>query len=188
MIGMLAAPWLKKKFEAKQIFIGAIIYHSVFLMLVFIVGPVHLLATAALLCIAMVAVGILNMVPTLMAADCLDYWEYKTGLRQEGITFSLMGLRSKVSSAFRDFTLTFLLAFFLFNSTDSSIIRNATSAQFGYTSRGIFLILTIIPAIANLTSIIPMFFYNLSGKTLKNIQSELQIKRAAKEAAQGGAV
>jgi Na+/melibiose symporter-like transporter len=189
MVGMVCAPWLKKKFEAKQIFIGAIIYHSVFLLLVWLVGPVHLLVTAALLCIAMVAVGILNMVPTLMAADCLDYWEYKTGLRQEGITFSLMGLRSKVSSAFRDFTLTFLLAFFFFNSIDTSVVRNTLSAQFEYTSYGIFLILTILPAILNLSSIIPMFFYDLSGKRLKEIQSELITRRAAKKAAEeGGAV
>jgi len=190
MIGMILAPWLKKKFEAKQIFIGAIIYHSLALTLVWIVGPVHLLVTAGLLFIAMFAVGILNMVPTLMAADCLDYWEYKTGLRQEGITFSLMGLRSKVSSAFRDFTLTFLFAFFLFNSTDTSVVKNALTTQFAYTTGGLFLILTIIPAVTNLVSIIPMFFYDLTGKRLTEIRNELALRRAEKAGAatEGGAV
>ena len=44
---------------------------------------------------------------------------------------------------------------------------------------GIFMIFTIIPAITNLVSIVPMLFYNLSGKKMAEIELRLAHKRKA---------
>ena len=40
------------------------------------------------------------------------------------------------------------------------------------------MIYTIIPAVTNLVSIIPILFYKLSGKKMAEIQARLEIKRA----------
>lgn len=179
MLGMLFAPKLKKKLDAKQLFIIATIFHSAALALVFIVGfKVPWLVTSALMFIAMLPVGILNVVPHLMAIDTLDYWEEKTGKRQEGVAFAIMSLRSKVSSAFKDFFLAWLLSYFLF-ATPLIAINDHSPTQLEFTRQGIFMIFTIIPAVLNLVSIIPMLFYKLSGKRMEEIHKSLAIKRMA---------
>ncbi|MCC8023471.1 MAG: glycoside-pentoside-hexuronide (GPH):cation symporter [Clostridiales bacterium] len=177
MVGMMLAPSLKKRFNAKQLFIGATIWHSAALILIYPFGittPWYVIA--ALMFFAMMPVGILNVVPHLMAADTVDYWEHKTGQRQEGITYSLMSLRSKISSGFKDYFLTFLLAFFLF-SQPLSTVDGHMPVQSLYTQNGLFAIYTVIPALLNLVSIIPMLFYNLTGERIRKVQEELAERR-----------
>lgn len=184
MLGMLFAPALKKRMEAKQLFILATIWHSIGLAVVFLIGyQVHWSVTAAFMFIAMLPVGILNVVPTLMAADTLDYWEHKTGERREGVTFSLMGLRSKVASGFKDFVLSYLLIFVGFSKMGTGELMPGTDTYFQTpeTQKGLFMIFTIIPAITNLISILPMMFYNLQGERLQEIRLELEKRRNTKE-------
>ena len=133
---------------------------------------------AILMFFTMLPVGVLNVVPHLMAADTIDYWEHKTGQRQEGITFSLMGLRSKVSSGLKDYFLTFLLGYFLF-SQPLGFVDGHEPVQSEYTKGGLFAIYTIIPAVLNLVSIVPMLFYNLTGERLHTIQAELAERHEA---------
>ncbi|MDR3292576.1 MAG: glycoside-pentoside-hexuronide (GPH):cation symporter [Clostridiales bacterium] len=177
MLGMLFAPKLKKKMDSKQIFIFSTVLHSVGLVLVFLVGfSAPWFVTAILMAIAMLPVGLLNVVPHFMAIDTLDYWEDKTGQRNEGVTFAIISLRGKVSSAFKDFFLAFLLSFFLF-TTPLLAINNHAPAQLDFTKQGIFMIFTIIPAVLNLLSILPMLFYKLNGKRMTEIRERLQLKR-----------
>ena len=185
MIGMLLAPKLKTKMDAKQLFIFATIWHSVALALVWFiysVGGNQWYTIAAAMFVAMLPVGILNVVPHLMATDTIDYWEEKTGQRCEGITFALMSLRSKVSSAFKDYFLAWLLAFFMF-SQPLSFLKSHEPVQSEFTKTGLFLIYTLIPAALNLISIVPMLFYKLSGKRMAEIQGRLALRRE-EEAAQ----
>jgi len=187
MLGMLFAPKLKRKLDSKQLFILATVFHSVALAIVFIVGyEVHWIITSLLMFFAMLPVGILNVVPHLMAIDTLDYWEDKTGKRQEGVCFAVMSLRSKVSSAFKDFFLSWLLSFFLF-AVPLTSITDHSPMQYRFTQKGIFMIFTIIPAVLNLVSIVPLIFYKLDKKTMGEINLRLSEKRKASfEAASGG--
>lgn len=187
MIGMMIAPKLRKLMDSKKLFILATIWHSAVLALIFficlIVGVDKLPTTwgwimlAGLMFFAMIPVGILNVIPHLMATDTLDYWEDKTGERCEGITFSLMSLRSKISSGFKDYVLAWLLSFFLF-AQPMSYITSHKPIQTEFTKVGLIMIYTIIPAVTNLVSIIPMLFYKLSGKKMAEIQSRLAVTRA----------
>ena len=184
MIGMLLAPKLKRHFNAKQLFILATIWHSVCLVGVFFVGmTVPWYVIAVLMFFTMLPVGLLNVVPHLMAADTIDYWEHKTGQRQEGITYSLMGLRSKVSSGLKDYFLTFLLGYFLF-SQPLGFVEGHEPVQSSYTQWGLFAIYTIIPAVLNLVSIVPMIFYNLTGDRIRKIQEELAVRHEERRMAE----
>ena len=181
MIGMLFTPALKKRMNAKQIFTYATIVHSIGLTFVFLIGPTYgWMVTAGAMFFAMMPVGVLNVMPGLMAADTIDYWEYKTGERREGITFSFMGFRSKVSSGLKDYVLGFLLAWAGFKSiTDLGLIPGETDVYYQskiFETR-IFMIFTIIPAVTNLISILPLVFYKLTGERLQKIQVELANRR-----------
>ena len=187
MLGMMLAPKLRKMMDSKKLFIVATIWHSAVLAVIFFialaVGNVNLQTTwgwillAGLMFFAMIPVGILNVIPHLMATDTLDYWEDKTGDRCEGITFSLMSLRSKVSSGFKDYVLSFLLVYFMF-AQPMGYIESHKPLQTDFTKTGLIMIYTIIPAVTNLVSIIPILFYKLSGKKMAEIQSRLEITRA----------
>ncbi len=187
MIGMMLAPKMRKMMDSKKLFIVATIWHSVALAVIFFislaVGIENLPKTwgwvllAGMMFIAMIPVGILNVIPHLMATDTLDYWEDKTGDRCEGITFSLMSLRSKISSGFKDYVLSFLLVFFMF-AQPMGYIEGHKPIQTQFTKTGLIMIYTIVPAVTNLVSIIPIIFYKLSGKKMAEIQARLEIKRA----------
>jgi len=187
MIGMMIAPKMRKMMDSKKLFIVATIWHSVALAVIFFislaVGIENLPKTwgwvllAGMMFVAMIPVGILNVIPHLMATDTLDYWEDKTGDRCEGITFSLMSLRSKISSGFKDYVLSFLLVFFMF-AQPMGYIEGHKPIQTQFTKTGLIMIYTIVPAVTNLVSIIPILFYKLSGKKMAEIQARLEIKRA----------
>ena len=165
--------------SSKRLFIFATIWHSAALALIFfvyIIGGTAWWLVAFLMFVAMIPVGILNVIPHLMATDTLDYWEDKTGDRCEGITFSLMSLRSKVSSGLKDYTMSYLLVFFGFSQA-LPFLNDHTPIQSDFTKFGIFAIYTIIPAVLNLISIVPILFYKLSGKKMAEIQGRLSVKR-----------
>jgi Na+/melibiose symporter-like transporter len=184
MLGMLITPYLKKKMNAKKIFIFAILWHSAALAIVYIVAmatgwwQTTWFAISIMMFFAMAPVGILNLAPHLMAMDTLDYWEHKTGMRQEGVCFALMGLRSKVASAFRNFLLTFFLAYFLFSQPLGNV-NSHQPIQSLFTQRGLFMLYTIIPAVLTLVSLIPITFYDLTGDKINKIREELAVRRAA---------
>jgi sugar (glycoside-pentoside-hexuronide) transporter len=183
-IGMLITPYLKKRMNAKKIFIVSILWHSAALAIVYFIAMITgwwettWFAISVMMFFAMMPIGILNLVPHLMAMDTLDYWEHKTGMRQEGACFALMGLRSKVSSAFRNFVLTLFLAFFLF-SQPINIINSHQPIQSQFTRQGLFMLYTIIPAVLTLVAIIPIMFYDLTGDKIKKIREELAVRRVA---------
>lgn len=184
LVGMLLAPAMKKRFDSKSIFIIATIAHSVALVLVYAVGSfvmskdmqIALYVIAALAFCSMLPVGLLNTVPTLMATDIIDYMELKTGKRYEGITFSLMTLRSKVSSGLKDAWMIFLLVIVFKFVGDRT--ADTFAPQSDWTKKGIFWMYTLIPAVTNLLSIIPLFWYKLDGKTMEKVHAELDKKRS----------
>lgn len=179
MIGMMIAPKLRKMMDSKKLFIFATIWHSVALAIIFfiyLIGGTWWWLVAILMFAAMIPVGILNVIPHLMATDTLDYWEDKTGDRCEGITFSLMSLRSKISSGLKDYVMSYLLVYFGFSQA-LPFLSDHTPVQSDFTKFGLFAIYTIIPAILNLVSIIPIMFYKLSGKKMAEIQERLAVKR-----------
>lgn len=179
MIGMMLAPKMRKLMDSKKLFVLATIWHSAALALIFfvyIIGGKAWWLVAFMMFIAMIPVGILNVIPHLMATDTLDYWEDKTGDRCEGITFSLMSLRSKISSGLKDYTMSYLLVFFGFSQA-LPFLNDHTPVQSDFTKFGLFSIYTIIPALLNLISIVPILFYKLSGKKMAEIQGRLAVKR-----------
>lgn len=183
MIGMLMVPKLRKKIDSKRLFIFSTIWHSIALAGVFfmyMIGINKWWIVAIMMFVAMIPVGILNVIPQLMATDTLDYWEDRTGIRYEGITFALMNLRSNIASGLKDFVLMFLLVFFGFSQA-LPFLNQHQPIQSDFTKLGMFAIYTIIPASLNLVSIVPILFYRLSGKRMAEIHKRLEEKRAVRE-------
>ncbi len=65
--------------------------------------------------------------------------------------------------------------------TEGSLIQNAA------TNKALFFMTTLLPAIGYLLMLVPMAFYNISGKSHRQMIEDLK-ERHAEEAAQTGAV
>lgn len=177
-VGMILVPFLKKRCDSRTIFFIGTLWYSLGLAIIWLLKIDTWYVLAISMFFIMAATGLLNISPNLMAADTIDDWENKTGRRQEGITFAVLSMRAKLSSGLHNFLFGFLLAYFMFTSPNSNIYQHAAH-QFAYTKEGIYNIMFIIPAVLNLTTLIPLIFYKLNGQTLKTMRAELAAKREA---------
>ena len=117
--------------------------------------------------------GAVNIMPMVMVADSVDYYEYKTGKRTEGVAFAVLSFSIKV-------TLALGSAVCLAVVFSDAVGYTATTEEFSFeTSRGVYFAYTVIPGITSLLAAIPILFYDLTGKKKADIAEALRIRRSA---------
>lgn len=99
-----------------------------------------------------------------MVADCVEYGEWKTGKRSEGMIFSSNIFKTKLASAIGGALCGYALAFFGYE---------ANVAQTVNTLNGIHIMYSIIPGIIAVCSIISLRRYNLTEKEYEAILEDL---------------
>ena len=115
--------------------------------------------------------GAVTLMPMIMTADCVDYYEYKTGKRMEGTCYSILTLTIKVCLALGTAVgLIFVQA--------SGYYDGLATGLFDIKTKNIiFFAYTALPGILALLSIIPMFKYDIVGDKKKEITKALAEKR-----------
>ena len=125
--------------------------------------------------------GIYNVITYALIADSIDHLEWKTGERQEGVCFAFQTFLSKVNAAIATFVFGQLLAQTDFKAVDKSLVDNAGRQIFfeqsGSTQKMLLALVTIVPAVGFILTIIPMFFNKYTGKVKAQAQAELEAKR-----------
>lgn len=182
---MLVLPKLYKKFEYKTIMLVACLGGFVASLFTIIIGwtTKNLLLCIPFMLISAIPLGVINNVSFAMVCDCLDYIEWKTGLRDTGLGSSCQAFVNQVGNAFA--TVMIIGMYILIdldvatlNSKAESIVDAAmnlgTSQQFG-----MFALVTIVPGASLLLCAIPLFFYDLTGKKKEKIFAELNEQRKA---------
>lgn len=116
--------------------------------------------------------GFFLQVPRMMAgmitADCIEYGEYTTGERSDGVAFSLQTFTNKLSGAFSAAIGSFILTFV-------GYVPNVEQGESAL--NGIWNMVSIIPAIGYaIMFIIILLFYNLSDKKVQEMALENQRK------------
>ena len=112
--------------------------------------------------------GFFMVVQTAMVADCVDYAEYATGKRTEGICFAGLTFSSKLMGALS--TLAFSALLIIFRYTKGVLITPEIQS-------GVFLSLTLIPAVSCLLSALPFISYPLTPGKMQEISALLADKR-----------
>ncbi len=182
IISMALCPILIKKLGEKKVYLLMSIYGFVASVLSFVIGVLWFrnpdnIFLMILFYIFLFLIGLqfaaVTLMPMIMTADCVDYYEYKTGKRMEGAAYSVLTLTIKVCLALG----TALGLIFVQASG-----YQADAAQFTtHTKDIIFFAYTVMPGILALLSTIPMFKYDLVGEKKAKIASELAIKRQQTE-------
>lgn len=118
--------------------------------------------------------GVRCVIPNEMYNEAMDYCEWKNGYRTEAMTSAAKGLAQKLASTISSFVKT------LFKKWIGYDINAYTSgsAQTDDTKFWLFAMFTVLPLITTSLSIIPLLFYDLSGKKRDKMYEELLARRA----------
>lgn len=189
-VGMVPAmalfPVLRKKFSLKQIYIGSAIFGLVVHALCYVifaqeVTKINIYLLWVFLFLMGIPLGIYNVITYALIADSVDYMEWKTGERHEGVCFSFQTFLSKVNAAIATFVFGQLLGRTDFKAVNKELVDNAGRQIFYQqtpeTQKMLLALVTIVPAIGFLLTIIPMFFNDFSGKVKADAQREIEEKR-----------
>lgn len=153
ILAMLVTPLLKKIFSKKQLYNYSLLLGFASHFLMFILGFENMMINYILLFVSGLSLGLNDVITYTLVGDCVDYCEYQTGLRTEGLSFSLHTFTTKLQSAFGLFWIGIIL-------TQVGFVENAV--QSSQTLNGIFSLISLYPAVASLCAIIPMFWFKFS--------------------------
>lgn len=189
MISMAICPFLIKKMGEKKVYLLMSFYGFAVSILSFIIGyfwfrnPENMALTilfyASLFLIGL-QFGAVTLMPMIMTADCVDYYEYETGKRMEGAAYSILTLTIKVCLALGTALGLVFVQLSGYSDAVSQITAGTLSGFDVHTKDVIFFAYTAVPGILALLSTIPMFKYDIVGEKKAKIASELSARRAAK--------
>lgn len=194
-LSMGIAPKLIKKYEKKTLYngsnlIGIIPYGALFLM--YMTAPNHDLTTPFYIAVCALfffgggfAMGLTNVLQSLMIADAVDYEEYCSGIRPDGVFFSGQTFIAKITAGIA--TIINGIAYSAVGFSDAKVQEvNDFIAAGGIPRLNpeyepfmmiLFFIVSIPPAIGCILSVIPTWKYALPDKEHKRILAELNEKR-----------
>lgn len=180
MISMALCPLLIKKMNEKNAYILLSVYGFVVSILSFVVGhfwfkdPSNMVLTVlfyASLFLIGLQFGAVTLMPMIMTADAVDYYEYETGKRMEGACYSILTLTIKVCLALGTAVgLIFVQASGYYDGLSTGVFENSTKDM-------IFFAYTALPGILALLSVIPMFKYDIVGEKKVMITNGLAERR-----------
>ena len=203
-IGQFAAmaivPKMCEKLEKRKVYnvtsvIGAIPF--ILLFVVYLIDGTglykwHWIAIMAVLfAVAGAGVGASTVIQSIMIADCVDYDEYHTGYRPDGVFFSGQSFITKLGAGVSSFIQGIVFAAVGFSGDAVAACNEAlaaspkedflfaTAPEFEPYRFGMFFLITIPAAITCFISVIPMLKYEITNESYKKILTELNEKRNA---------
>ena len=142
------------------------------------------------ICFAFVGfgMGIPIVLQSVMIADCVEYQEYQTGIRPDGVFFSGQSFIAKMQTAIATFISGFAYAYVGFSDTAIEKVNAfieaggipRTEPEFQPYMMILFFLVSIPPAIGYLLSVIPTWKYALDSGEHKKILEELNRRRQEK--------
>ncbi len=189
MISMAICPVLIKKLGEKNVYLIMSVYGFAVSVLSFIIGclwfrnPENTVLTVLFylfLFLIGLQFGAVTLMPMIMTADCVDYYEYETGKRMEGAAYSVLTLTIKVCLALGTALGLVFVQLSGYSDTVAQITAGTVSGFDVHTKDVIFFAYTVMPGILALLSTIPMFKYDIVGEKKAKIASELAARREAK--------
>lgn len=189
MISMAICPFLIKKMGERNVYLLMSFYGFGVSVVSFVVGhfwflhPDNMVLTV-LFYITLFLIGLqfaaVTLMPMIMTADCVDYYEYETGKRMEGAAYSVLTLTIKVCLALGTALGLVFIQFSGYSETVNQITAGTVSGFSTRTKDIVFFAYTVMPGILALLSAIPMFKYNIVGQKKAEISKALAERREAK--------
>ncbi len=162
-LGMLLTPKLAKKFNYRQLYILCAIIGVLAHVLLYFWGS-SMVAILVCMAIGGFPYGIAANINYAMIADSVDYVEWKTGWRTEGVSISFQTLMNKLMTAIQVTGTAYALKVIAFQQPILINGEAVTQTQSQGTLNGIFTLVTLIPIVSWIICLIPMMFYDFIGE------------------------
>ncbi|MCD7797652.1 MAG: glycoside-pentoside-hexuronide (GPH):cation symporter [Clostridiales bacterium] len=178
ILGLLVIPVLSKWWSKRKIYHFSLILTIAGYILMTLFGPILKITIALDLSYILASIGIGSMfvAQTVFLADIVDYGEYKTGKRNESITFSMKGFLQKLA-----YTVQTIILFGGLNimGYNEQITANSINEQ---TKTTIGIICFAVPAVlVTLSLIIFSLKFKLYGDLLDKVHDYIVNKRSEEE-------
>lgn len=164
-------PKLVRVLGKRAAYIGGSLIGAAGMTLAFL-APSGIVAFVGLL-VAMVGMMFVGMLVWAIEADTVEYGEWKTGVRAEGITYALFSFTRKTGQAFGGAVAAYAIGFGGYVAGTEL----TASAEWGIRAGA-----ALIPAAFVTVSAVIMLFYPLTDKVHAGIVAEIAARRAAEEA------
>ena len=165
IVGGVISPYISSKLGKKKTALLGLVVSALGALMLFFLSYSSLPLLMLINFISGIFDGAGYITLTSMVSDCVEYGEWKTGKRSEGMKFSINIFKSKIASAIGGSVCGYILAY---------IGYNANSSQSTFTLNGIHLIQTIIPCIIIVISFLLLRKYNLSEAQYDMIVNDLK--------------
>ncbi len=166
LVASILVPWMSKKFTKKWSYIAVHIFGGVIMTAMYFVGydkPWKLIVCAIGLVLLGIPQGVNNIITYAMIGDTVDYLEWKTGERGEGICFAMQTLINKIGMAVGAFI-----------GVLSVSIAGIDTATYEVTDGNkLWAVLVISGAVSMFACAIPMFFYTITEKRQREMVEEI---------------
>ena len=179
LVASILVPWMSKKFTKKWAYIAVHALGAVVSFAMYFIGydaPWKLVVCAIGLVLLGIPQGVNNIITYAMIGDTVEYLEWKTGERGEGICFAMQTLINKIGMAVGAFV--GVMSYSWAGIDPSKPIENAFANPNGPTILWNVLILSC--AISMVGTIIPMLFYSITEKKQQQMVEEIAARKQAK--------
>jgi len=190
----MVVPLFKQRFNNRQLVILSPVFQSVVNGFTYLAGMrnysnMKVMIPLLMLNNALPAIfnGVNGVVPTEMIGETVDYMEWTTGQRNEGVSFSVLTFVGKLSGAISRSVASYTLSLPWLGYKTSP--DNAIVPQTATTKSRIWFMYMASPVLLRFIGVIPMFFYDLVGDKRQRMLDELAVRRAdlMHEVSTGGA-
>lgn len=205
-VAMGITPLLIKKFEKKTLYnfysiAGAVPFALIYVFFKIsggdLTSTVWSIVTGICMLFGSAAFGGINVLQSVMIADCVDYEEYYNGVRTDGVFFSSQSFITKLAAGLSTIISSVVYSIVGYSGKNVDILNKAIAngesfiTYDGGTGKGkyaaaMFFLISIPPAIGMLLSAIPTLKYAMTDKEHENILAELvSCRRTAKDKTDG---
>jgi sugar (glycoside-pentoside-hexuronide) transporter len=154
VLASFGTPLLMKRLTSKQLMISSTLVAAVLYVGMYLAGFANLIAVLVFIFLTGLTLGIFGVVQTTMIADAVDDVERRTGVRNDGISFSTLTFVAKIMNALA--VLVFGSFIVLARYQDGVVITH-TMQQIVWAA------IALVPAVSCLISVVPFAFYRLGG-------------------------
>ena len=175
-IGMILTPKICSKLNYRQIYyFSSVIGAAACLWLFF--AEKNLVNIFISMLVVGLPYGVICNINYSMIADSVDYVEWKTGKRTEGVTVSFQTLMNKTMTALQSGAVSLVLIFVNFIQPVEVAGQLVPQPQNQSTITGFILLITLLPALGWIIGVIPMKYYTFIGDERIKAHKELMKRR-----------
>ncbi|MEI6579840.1 MAG: MFS transporter [Eubacteriales bacterium] len=179
-IAMAFTPKIVKYFGLKGLTVIAGLAKAFAYFTVYLIGyntTSKLLYMIFILTITGIPDNMMMIVRKTLSSDALDYAEYKTGERSEGLLGSMIGFAVKLKDAIVVFFGGFALSWVGLGRVDGIERTIDEFLKMSPDTHRLFMLFALFPAIGAILQVLPYLFYDFTGEKKQTIVNELEKSR-----------